>query len=272
MSNKTKKELLTTFRGRNHFDGDDIVDLINSVFIKGNGLDTKKVNTSNEKKPDSGLAITLQGTDKELLTFYQNTKSTAPWKINLEGRGANSALNITKGKESKVYIHSNGKVGINLSSGMPQYDLDVNGFVGMAGRVGTFKKGKHPANGKWHEILECPKNDCCGFELVAYIFDDAHNRYGLTYSIALYAGGDKGGKITMKTQAGSRWLFGKRLNRIEFKWKSETDRQVLMMRSRTHFGFNDGKNKEIFFRTSKIWDKNFETGNITLARPRLSLK
>lgn len=225
----------------------DLLDIVESTFIRDkDGLE----------HTDNGLEITAKGSSANLLSFYAKNGNSTPWKIQLQGNG----LSISNSGESKLYIDNSGNIGVSNTN--PQYPLDVSGTVGMKGRIGTYEHGKKPADGKWHGTgITCERDDCMGVEVVAYIFDEVHNRFGLTYVIALYAGGDSGGKITMVTEASNRfWIFGKRQNKIEFQWEDVKGEKELQIRTRSHFAYDNGKPKSVFYRASQIWDKSFEEG------------
>ena len=251
MPRQSKDYLIRTFERVSSVEREDIRDVVQSTFIRGEGLD---------HSGSSGLEITANGAANTLLTFYEdNGDNKEPWKIQLDG---NKGLNFDVDGSSKLYIDKSGRIGI--SNTKPNYALDVNGYVGMQGRVGTYKKGKKPADGNWHTILSFNENDCCGVELIAYIADNTHERFGLTYIIALYPGGRDGGNITMVNEASNRfWFFGRKQNKIRFRWDKTDNGCDLQMKSHSHYGNNNHKKKQIFFRASKVWDKSFEDGIMT---------
>ena len=50
----------------------------------------------------------------------------------------------------------------------PKTKLDVNGILGAKSRVGTYKMGKVPADGRWHDII-VELNGSHAFEVVAHV-------------------------------------------------------------------------------------------------------
>ena len=66
-------------------------------------------------------------------------------------------------------------------------------------------------------------------------------------------------------EAGSKFLFGKFLNKIKFQWvlddlNSEPGKPKYMvqLKTKTHYGMKDGATKDVFYRVRLLWDKDFE--------------
>lgn len=232
--------------------------LIDSTFnIKDDGLD---------KNEADGLKLTLTGTSKRLMSFYEKMKDTPSWCISLNP-GNQQGLHITEGQEetnTRLFLKTGGNIGVGTVD--PKYKLDVYGLVAMEGRVGSFRKGYVSADGSWHTIIQKVEG-CQGFEVLAHINDGDDQRFALTHAIVLISQGLKGTKTQVKqAQAGSTWLWGRFFNKISFRWSlneeaSKGDKRFydLQIKTRTHYGMINGQPKRVFYRVSKIWDKEYES-------------
>jgi|GEM_PF-152915 len=256
MATKRERSVLKAIF-RNNLSPEAYADLIESTInMKDDGI---------EKDEQNGLRLTLTGSSRKLLSFWEKIESKSPaWSIGLNPENQPKGINITEGRKySRLFIREGGNIGIGNTS--PEYKLHVNGLVAMQGRVGDFSKGRIPANGDWHNVLE-NLGGCQAFEIFAHINDDGDKRYALTYATLLISHGLKGVKTEVKQlQASSSWLWGKIWNTINFRWvideKNSVDeeRYIIQMKTRTHYGpKRDGSPKEIFFRITKLWDKNYE--------------
>jgi len=224
-----------------------------TVNLKDDGL---------EKNEQDGLKLTLTGSSKKLLSFYERMKDSPSWSVGLN-MDNQEGLTINEGAGlSRVFLKSGGNIGVDKTD--PNYTVDVAGLVAMEGVVGTFARGHADADGEWHPILT-RQDGCRAFEIIAHINDDDGKRFAITHGIILISKGVKGTRRQIKmAQAGSKWLWGRFFNKITFRWILNTDDEEgpelydLMIKSRTHYGLVDDKPKRIFYRVKKLWDKEYE--------------
>lgn len=226
-----------------------------TVNLKDDGL---------EKNEQDGLKLTLTGSSKKLLSFYERMKDSPSWSISLNPDNQ-EGLSINEGGDiPRIFLKDGGNIGIDTSD--PRYTFDVAGLVAMEGRVGTYGQGYADADGSWQKILD-RQDGCKAFEIIAHINDDEGKRFAITHAIVLISKGVKGTQKKVKTvSAGSKWLWGRFFNKISFGWKlnaeaSEDGPELydLMIKSRTHYGLDGSdKPKQIFYRVTKLWDKEFE--------------
>jgi hypothetical protein len=186
----------------NHFQ-----DLINSTI--------NRLDDGISKDFNNGLQLAPQSRDEEkgenLISFYEQLDGSNPlWTISLTGSGPDKMLSIKSERNEEVLLtlSYDGKIGINQTQ--PQYDLDVNGTVGMHTRIGTFKKGSVKANGQWQPILKGLKG-CNIFEVVAMAHGhEGEGKYASLYAIASNAYSGKSGRIK-RTRDYYGWKWWKRI-------------------------------------------------------------
>ena len=119
---------------------------------------------------------------------------------------------------------------VGVRTNKPEYDLDVNGVVGMLGRIGTLHKGKVPADGKWHPIVK-NLNGCHALEIAAGVGKQKTGKYALLHAFALSTYGKSRNKIRVQ-QA----YYGSRYNKLELRWTGSTYDYNLEMRTRRAYG------------------------------------
>jgi hypothetical protein len=248
---RNRETLLTMFHDP------DLKDLVASSINKlSDGIDTDSVN---------GLKLEARGTQQRLLSFYKKIQEKAPvWDIAFSTDKKTEGLNFAERGESRLFLQNGGNIGVGTTQ--PLFKMQVEGMVSMQGRVGTFASGQIPADGVWHIILN-NLDGCQGFEIMAHINDDSTARFALTHAILLMSN-KKGSKNRIRSvDAASSWLWGWLFNKIRFKWTldeqfstNDAPRYCLAIRSRTRFGMPGGAMMNVFYRVTKLWDRNFENG------------
>lgn len=262
MINEGREQLKNKFSARN-IGYESYRALIEStVNIKDDGL---------EKNEEDGLKLSVRGTSSKVLSLYDDrTVNFAEWYIRLNpanAKGLDISHRQLEGQSlfltvvDEVFERKRQKrVRMGVGTNRPQFTLDVNGTVSMRARVGAFKVGKIPADKRWHTILDDADGleSCQGYEIMAHINDNDTERYALTHAMILVSEGPKGAVV----KATSKYLWGKFLNRIKIKRRQVGGRWVIQIKARDHFGFRrSGGLKNIYYRVTKIWDKDFENEN-----------
>ncbi len=213
--------------------------LIDSMF--------NKVDDGISKSDEDGLMIFPAGDEDKLLSFYDYLKDKRASWVLVNGRGETKGLILQEeGKnEPTVFFQKEGNVGIGTL--LPTEKLHVAGLVASEGRVGTFKKGQIPADGKWHDIL-VGLSGCQGFEIIAHAGRKQKGKYALLQATALSTFGNSRAKIR-KTCA----HYGFWWNKIDCRWQGETFNYRLQMKTKSNYG---GESK-ITYQVAKLWDDSF---------------
>ncbi|TAE50569.1 MAG: adhesin [Cytophagia bacterium] len=194
-------------------------DLIDSV--------VNKVDDGLTKTLDDGLMLSPMGASKKLLSFFKSIEDKNPaWSVEIDSGNANLDFNNHLG-ESVLSLQIDGNVGVQTRT--PQYELDVNGFIGSKGRLGTYKKGKVLGDGKWHPILS-DLTGCHSFEVSAGIGKKKTGKYALIHANAISTFGKSRPKITI-----NQGYYGTRCNKIEMRWTGTTYAYQLEMRTRCNY-------------------------------------
>lgn len=186
-----------------------------------------KVDDGMSKTIDDGLMLSPIGTSKKLISFYRNIEDkNAAWSLEINSGDSNLHINNHLG-DNILSLRNDGKVGINRSD--PEYELDVNGTVGMMGRMGTFHTGKVLADGNWHPVLT-ELNGCHALEIVAGVGKKKTGKYALIHAIALSTFGDSNDCIDIKHA-----YYGGRGHKIDLRWTGSTYNYSLEMRTRSSY-------------------------------------
>ncbi|WP_297338265.1 adhesin [Algoriphagus sp.] len=213
--------------------------LIDSMF--------NKVDDGINKGEQEGLMIFPSGDEEVLLSFYDSLKEKKASWVLVNGKGETKGIILKeRGKENPtIFFQKGGNVGIGTAQ--PSQKLEVNGLIASQGRVGIYRKGQIPADGKWHDVLT-NLTGAQGFEIVAHAGRKQKGRYALLHATALSTFGNSKPKIS-KTCA----YYGFWWNKINCRWTGDTFDYKLQMRT----GSNYGGDSKITFRISKLWDDDF---------------
>lgn len=150
----------------------------------------------------------------------------------------------------RFYFDTDGKMGIGK---MPEehLKLEVEGFLGMRGRIGTYKTGVAEANGRWQPVLEDLQN-CKAFEVVARAGKANTGKFALMHAIALATYGPSKSRIRKSSAH-----YGFFWNKINLKWVGNAKRYSLMIRTNSNFGHNT----KIVYRITQLWDDDLFVDN-----------
>ncbi len=204
-----------------------------------------KVDDGMTKTLDDGLMLSPIGTSEKLISFFKSIEVKSPaWSLEIDP--GDSTLNFKNHRgDSILSLMNDGKVGINNPK--PEYELDVQGIVGMVGRIGTFKTGKVLGDGQWHKAIE-NLNGCHILEICAGIGKKKTGKYGLVHAFALSTFGKSKSKIQINMA-----YYGVRCNQIQLRWTGDTYNYNLEMRTRCSYGGD----YYIKYYASNLWIDHF---------------
>lgn len=239
-----REELKKYFRNGNIPSENDFGFLIESMINKqDDGISKDEID---------GLLIYKSELSKKLLTFFNHIDETQPFFLiekddkdisSLRFRSCNNPEETNNEEENSFFFHEGGKLGIGKRSN-ENYKLDVKGFVGMEGRIGTYKSGSVWADGRWHSIIKDLDN-CQAFEIVARAGAKGKGKFAMMHAIALSTYGRSRSKIR-KTRA----HYGFFWNKLNLRWKGDsTHKYHLQLRSNCNYG-DDAR---IFYSITKLW-------------------
>ncbi|MCP5003938.1 MAG: hypothetical protein GY941_08315 [Planctomycetes bacterium] len=208
------------------------------------------IDDSLDKTAEDGLMLSPTGGMDKLVSLYKNSDfEHCVWSISIDKQNDGLIIKNNKNKTA-LYLDPDGKIGINKKD--PKSALDIDGAVTSSGRVGNYKSGKAPANGKWHKIIE-NLDGCHAFEIMAGAGKEKSGRYALMHAIAVntynpggfisdFFGSKK--KITYN-QAYYHWKCSK----IKLRWQGDQDNYFLELKTNCNYG--DGVN--VTYHISRLW-------------------
>jgi hypothetical protein len=200
-----------------------------------NGFEVKITGLSSQKF----ISLFKDVNDPEI--FFSLEKDEKDTAIVLSpGAGNNQE---TPAAENSFFFGKDGKMGIGKKA-EENFKLEINGFVGMKGRIGTYKAGQIDADGQWHTILEGLDN-CNGFEVLARAGKKGTGKFALLHAIALATFGHSKGRIR-KTSS----HFGFFWNKLNLRWRGNTHNYSLQLKSNSNYG----NNTKISYRITQLWD------------------
>lgn len=213
MALKNKETLKNYFKkggvvGEKHF-----VDLIDSSMnIIDDGINVN---------PKDGLRINPTGIYSTLISFFRKkSQKIADFTINTNLNDVEGLSVNNDSQKTLIKIKRDNKIGINTDQ--PNFELDVNGTIGIKSRVGTFSKGTVPADGNWHKILE-NLDGISAFEVIAHASGSVNSGYySISHVVALSTYGGSKSRSKIKNYQNSNWngfmgnIFNKKI--IKFRW------------------------------------------------------
>jgi len=254
---RTRAQIKERFKNGKLPTEEDFKDLIDSmVNIKEDGF---------TKTNKEGLKIYSVEDTNSFLTFYNHTdKINSFLTVRSDGGNAHPSLKFTAGEmhiknaggrgenmetgadDNSFFFHLDGKMGIGKECD-PAYKMEVDGMVGMKGRIGTYEQGSVPADRKWHPIIKGLKH-CQAFEVMARTGRAGSGKFAMLHAIAISTYGNSKNKIR-KTSA----YYGLFWNKINLRWVGTTHDYTLEMRTNSNYTDRNGEVK-IFYTVTKLWD------------------
>lgn len=238
----TRSTLKNLFKRGNVPTEVNFADLIDST--------VNKVDDGFAQSSTEGWMLATQGPDQKLLSFYESIRDpNSMFNVSLNPSRHSKGLSFNdENNDSVLFLRDNGNIGINTT--LPRYKLEVKGMVAMEGRVGIYKTGEIPADGRWHTILD-ELEGMKAFEIFARAEGrKGRGRYAMTHAVALGLYG-KGRIEAIKASYG--WFFQK----IKFRWKGSIDSYRLEMCTAGNYGFTDTNNRNqavVRYYIAKLWD------------------
>ena len=248
MDNKSVKisgrqRLLAYFRNGKIPTEEHYSDLINSMVHKDDD--------GFSKDKENGLKIYSDDASNNLVSFYKDINSIDPFYIIgkdktdpdcLKLQAFEASTGTVEDNSTAIFFHTNGKIGVGKTCD-DQYKTEIDGFVGMQGRIGTFKSGSVPANGDWQPIvigLEYAQ----AFEIVARTGKKGKGRFAIMHATALSVFGPKGGKIK-RTNA----YYGFFWNKLNLRWTGNSKQYSLEIKSNSNYG----DDVDIYYTVTRLW-------------------
>jgi len=208
------------------------------------------------KDDENGLNIYSDGSNNTLISFYKKIGEPHPFFQVAKDKADPDSLKmqpfVAPGSNSdpdkaSFFFHTNGKLGVGKECD-PKYKVDIDGFVGMKGRIGTYKSGQVKADGIWHPIISDLKNGQA-FEIVARTGKTGKDpaKFAIMHAIALSVFGRKGGKIR-KTNA----HYGFCWNKLNLRWTDDPQKKTYSLELKTNSNYGDGV--MIYYTVTRLWD------------------
>ncbi len=204
-----------------------------------------------DKSPEGGLEITPVGNHDGLISFFRSTDpERSLWSINYGANQQTFLFNNNLNDVTPLSLTDDGKVGVNTNS--PCWTLDVNGVISAQGRVGTYRQGMVPADGKWHNVTE-ELDGVQAFEIMAGAGLKGSGKYALIHAIALNTFNPKGAWFNIfnrKKRIKCHQAYYRSISdKLKLRWIGENHKYYLQLRSNSDYGENIG----IRFYVSKLW-------------------
>jgi hypothetical protein len=216
-------------------------------------------------KDNNGFHVSPSGPEKTLITLYDHIDESTPFfhisyddqdEPSLQFQPSRSSDDIRKngnnGKpdDNSFYFHQGGRMGIGTKCA-GQFGLQVKGYAGMEGRIGTYQSGYVPANGKWQDMPGLNNlNNCNAYEIIARTGWKGTGKFAVLHAIAICAYGPSGGKIR-KTSTCYGWAW----NKLSLRWTGDKYDYRLQIRTRRNYGKYDGVHDiPIYYHVTKLWE------------------
>lgn len=194
----------------------------------------------------NGLHLSLSGSSRRFATWFDSKAELNPAfyidRYSGDGPGLKlevPALSRENGDDGVdndlncLFLQQEGRMGIGKKTD-PRLKLDVKGWVGMEGRIGTKDgckiAGIVKADGKYHDIINRLDN-CNSFEVVARTSEKYKKKVSLLYAIANCAYGGSGGSIR---KTGTHIGFFRQ--QLKLRWSGSPHNYSIQIRTRSNLG------------------------------------
>ncbi|MBS1530509.1 MAG: hypothetical protein JSU01_09390 [Bacteroidetes bacterium] len=240
----SRKKLLDYFKNGKIPSEEHYSHLINSMI--------HKYEDGFSKDDENGLNIYPEGSYNALVSFYKNISAPVPFFQIAKDKADPDSLKMQPAvppdsdddpDASAVFFHTSGKVGIGKECD-DRYKVDIDGFVGVKGRIGTYKSGQVKADGVWYPIIT-GLNNGQAFEIMARTGKVGTGKFAIMHAYALSVFGRKGGRIR-RTNA----YYGFWWNKINLRWTGSSRNYNLEMKTNSNYG--DGV--IVYYTVTKLWD------------------
>lgn len=238
-----RETLKSYFKNGNRPTQENFERLIDSVINKADDGISKDL--------DDGLILAPEGENSNrTVSFVEKIGQNHPsWSIDLvDGAdGASSGLGFLQpdkedAHKAKLFFNNNGRVGIHTND--PKTDLEVQGTIGIQSRIGTYKMGTVPANGRWQPILK-KLDGCNAFEVIAQVGIPKTGKHALLHATAVSTFGQFKNRIR-RTQSSFGWWWW---DRLAIRWKGDQKNFRLEVKTRSDYGGNT----QIKFHITRLW-------------------
>jgi hypothetical protein len=239
------------------------------------------------KTAEEGVKISTLGSEKALVSFYtQGDPNKVQWSIAYgEETEKSERKRLVFSPRGSKDAKEDGNCAITLDPGervgvrtdRPQCELDVNGVLRSAGRIGGYKPGHSgqktgivtstvPADGQPHDITG-KLTGCQAFEIMAGVGGgEGKGRYALLHAVALNSYNNprrpRWWLDWLWPQRGIRAVtdvYGSRCNKLELRWALDGEGYCLTLRSRCSYANKlDGPGQEwegpnIQYSVTQLW-------------------
>ena len=218
-----------------------------------------KVDDGFSQSAEHGFMLAPQGSNRKLMSFFESIRDPeAAFSLSLNPTRHAKGLSLDDAEHNSIlFLKDTGQVGIGTTT--PQFTLEVNGMMGVNGRVGTFASGSVNADGEWQTIIDRLEG-VQAFEVIAHASGrEGRGKYALTHAIAVSNYGV--GKINQLRSTYSR-VLGPLFHKVSFRWAKGNDGYRLQVKTTQNYGYLDEKDEkraQIKYYVTKLWDTSMMT-------------
>lgn len=184
---------------------------------------------------EDGLRLSSANESNRLLSFFKKNNQRVPdYKLNINKNNSDNLSFTNDHDEAILTLQKNKNVGINTEK--PNYELDINGTVGIKTQIGTYLIGSVPADGSWHNI-KANLDGINSLEINARAQGKiGQGFYSVCHAFALSAFGGRSSKSKINMTEAHYETFR---NKIQLRWTGSMHDYSLQIRTRRHYGIDD---------------------------------
>jgi len=248
MARRNRKTLKNFFQKGQMPTEENFSDLIDSM--------VNIVDEGFSKSINEGLEISSIGESSKLISFFRDIEDKSPiWGCEIDKKNNNNLSFTNKKGDNILVLSEEGRIGIGTNA--PDTELDVNGIMSYKGRLGTYKSGLVPANGKWHSLIT-GLDGCNAFEIMAGVGKKKSGKYSLVHAFALNTFNSENRIYYHQS------FFKTMCNTIKLQWVGSMHDYSLEMKTRSDYG----DDIYISYSIAQLWfdpfmDKCFKPKNET---------